>query len=141
MIKFYINIQKKSKLLKIDQKHLYDHFDENLDSVYAQNLIEKLGPHNAEDMVSDFHLGLYKAAPIFWDIDTAGTIRHGKIQWYNSNRKPDKSLFGVKMYKSLKAAKISTKLYEGSSGYYRADGGTTILMGDIFIYFRSTEDE
>ena len=106
MIKFNINIQKKSKLLKIDQKHLYDHFDENLDSVYAQNLIEKLGPHNAEDMVSDFHLGLYKAAPIFWDIDTAGTIRHGKIQWYNSNRKPDKSLFGVKMYKSLKAAKI-----------------------------------
>ena len=106
MIKFYINIQKKSKLLKIDQKHLHDHFDENLDSVYAQNLIEKLGPHNAEDMVSDFHLGLYKAAPIFWDIDPAGTIRHGKIQWYNSNRKPDKSLFGVKMYKSLKAAKI-----------------------------------
>ena len=52
-----------------------------------------------------------------------------------------KSLFGVKMYKSLKAAKISTKLYEGSSGYYRADGGTTILMGDILIYFRSTEDE
>ena len=60
-------------MLKIDQKHLHDHFDENLDSVYAQNLIEKWGPHNAEDMVSNFHLGVYKAAPIFWDIDTAGT--------------------------------------------------------------------
>ena len=59
----------------------------------------------------------------------------------DENGKPDESLFGVKMYKSLKAAKISTKLYEGSSSYYRADGGTTILMGDILIYFRSTEDE
>ena len=56
----------------------------------------------------------------------------------DENGKPDTSLFGVKMYKSLKAAKISTKLYEGSSGYYIADGGTTILMGDILIYFRST---
>ena len=59
----------------------------------------------------------------------------------DENGKPDESLFGIKMYKSLKAAKILNKLYEGSSGYYRADGGTTILMGDIFIYFRSTEDE
>ena len=60
---------------------------------------------------------------------------------FDENGKPDESLFGVKMYKSLKAAKISTKLYEGSSDYYRADGGNTILMGDILIYFRSTEDE
>ena len=59
----------------------------------------------------------------------------------DENGKPDESLFGVKMYKSLKAAKISTKLHEGSSGYYRADGGTTILMGEILIYFRSTDDE
>lgn len=36
----------------------------------------------------------------------------------DENGKPDESLFGVKMYKNLKAAKISTKLYEGSSGYY-----------------------
>ena len=28
----------------------------------------------------------------------------------DENGKPDESLFGVKMYKSLKAAKISTKL-------------------------------
>jgi hypothetical protein len=76
----------------IDQKHLHDHFDENLDSVYAKNLIERWGPHNAEDMVSDFHLGVYKAAPIFWYIDTGGTIRHGKIQWYNSNGKRNKNL-------------------------------------------------
>ena len=47
----------------------------------------------------------------------------------DKNGKPDESLFGVKMYKSLKAAKISNKLYEGSSGYYRADGGTSILLG------------
>lgn len=59
----------------------------------------------------------------------------------DENGKPDESLFGVKMYKSLKAAKISTKLHEGSSGYYRADGGTTILMDEILIYFRSTDDE
>ena len=59
----------------------------------------------------------------------------------DKNGKPDESLFGVKMYKSLKAAKISQKLYNGPTGYYRADGGTTILMGDILIYFRSTEDE
>ena len=59
----------------------------------------------------------------------------------DENGKPDESLFGVKMYKSLKAAKISTKLYEGSSGYYRANGGTSILMGEILLYFRSTEDE
>ena len=59
----------------------------------------------------------------------------------DENGKPDESLVGVKMYKSLKAAKISTKLHEGSSGYYRADGGTTILMDEILIYFRSTDDE
>ena len=55
--------------------------------------------------------------------------------------KPDESLFGVKMYKSLKAAKISQKLYNGPSGYYRADGGTSILLGDTILYFKSTEDE
>ena len=49
--------------------------------------------------------------------------------------KPDESLFGVKMYKSMKAAKISGKLYSGFSGYYRADGGTTILLGDAELYF------
>ena len=59
----------------------------------------------------------------------------------DENGKPDESLFGVKMYKSLKAAKISTKLYEGSSGYFRADGGTSILLGDTILYFKSTEDE
>ena len=53
----------------------------------------------------------------------------------------DESLFGVKMYKSLKAAKISRKLYSGFSGYYRADGGTIILLGDTILYFKSTEDE
>ena len=49
--------------------------------------------------------------------------------------KPDESLFGVKMYKSMKAAKISGKMYSGFSGYYRADGGTTILLGDAELYF------
>ena len=53
----------------------------------------------------------------------------------DKNGKPDESLFGVKMYKSLKAAKISNKLYEGSSGYYRADGGTSILLGEAILYF------
>ena len=55
--------------------------------------------------------------------------------------KPDTSLFGVKMYKSLKAAKISQKLNTGQCGYYRADGGTNILLGEAILYFRSTEDE
>ena len=59
----------------------------------------------------------------------------------NENGKPDESLFGVKMYKSLKAAKISGKLYSGFSGYYRADGGTSILLGDAILYFKSTDDE
>ena len=45
------------------------------------------------------------------------------------------------MYKSLKAAKISGKLYSGFSGYWRADGGTSILLGDTILYFKSTEDE
>jgi len=45
------------------------------------------------------------------------------------------------MYKSLKAAKISNKLYSGSSGYYGADGGTSILLGNTELHFRSTEDE
>ena len=39
------------------------------------------------------------------------------------------------MYKSMKAAKISGKLDSGFSGYYRADGGTTILLGDAELYF------
>ena len=59
----------------------------------------------------------------------------------DKNGKPDTSLFGVKMYKSLKAAKISGKLYSGFSVYYRADGGTSILLGDTILYFKSTEDE
>jgi hypothetical protein len=45
------------------------------------------------------------------------------------------------MYKSLKAAKISTKLYEGSSGYYRADGGTSILLGEAILYFRTEQEQ
>jgi len=45
------------------------------------------------------------------------------------------------MYKSLKAAKISNKLYSGSLGYYGADGGTSILLGNTELHFRSTEDE
>ena len=53
----------------------------------------------------------------------------------DENGKPDKSLFGVKMYKSMKAAKISGKLYPVFSGYYRADDGTTILLGDAELYF------
>ena len=45
------------------------------------------------------------------------------------------------MYKSLKAAKISNKLYSGSSDYYGADGGTSILLGNTELHFRSTKDE
>ena len=59
----------------------------------------------------------------------------------DENGKPDESLFVVKIYKSLKATKISQKLYNGPNIYYRADGGTRILMGDAELYFRSTEDE
>ena len=55
--------------------------------------------------------------------------------------KPHESLFRVKMYKSLKAAKNSNKLYSGSSDYYGADGGTSILLGNTELHFRSTEDE
>ena len=55
--------------------------------------------------------------------------------------KQDTSLFGVKMYKSMKAVKISGKLYSEFSGYYRADGGTSILLGDAILCFRPTEDE
>ena len=54
---------------------------------------------------------------------------------HDKDGNPDKSLFGVKMYKSMKAAKISGKLYSGFSGYYQADGGTTILLGDAKFYF------
>ena len=58
----------------------------------------------------------------------------------DKNGKPDESLFGVKIYKSFKAENYN-QIYLGSTGYYRADGGTTILMGEILLYFRSTEDE
>ena len=76
----------------IEQKHLYDYFDENLDSVYAKNLIETWGADYAENIVSEYHLGVYKNQPIFWYIDTSGEIRHGKIQWYNSDGKRNKDL-------------------------------------------------
>ena len=59
----------------------------------------------------------------------------------DKNGKPDESLFGVKMYKSLQAAKISNKLYSCSSGYYGTDSGTSILLGNTELHFRSTEDE
>ena len=55
--------------------------------------------------------------------------------------KPHKSLFGVKMYKSLQAAGISNKLYSCFSGYYGTDSGTSILLGNTELHFRSTEDE
>ena len=59
----------------------------------------------------------------------------------DKNGKPDTSLFGVKMYKSLKAAKISGKLYSGFSGYFRADGGTSILLGEAELYFRTDQEQ
>ena len=55
----------------------------------------------------------------------------------DKNGKPEESLFGVKIYKSLKACKISNKLHSTTTGYYRADGGTSILIGEIFLYFRN----
>ena len=73
---------------------------------------------------------------------------HNEVEEYlksqpalDENGKPNTSLFGVKMYKSLKAAKISKKLNTGQCVYYWVDGGTSILLGEAILYFRSTEDE
>ena len=40
----------------------------------------------------------------------------------DKNGKPNESLFGVKIYKSLKATKISQKLYNDPSVYYELTG-------------------
>ena len=85
----------------IDQKYLHRHFDENMQSVYVKNLIETWGLDYAEAIVTEFHLGVFKNAPIFWYIDTSGVIRHGKIQWYNSDGKRNKDLHATTFQKKV----------------------------------------
>ena len=83
MINFYINIQKNSKLLKIDQKHLHDHFDTELVSGFTQFLIKTLGKDKAVKIIEMYYLGFYESDVIFWQIDTDKNLRAGKLMAYN----------------------------------------------------------
>lgn len=66
---------------------------------------------------------------------------HKKVQLtLDENRKSNTILFGVKIYKGLKAAKITTKLYTGFSGYYRADVVTSFVMSDAELCFKKEQD-
>jgi len=53
------------------------------------------------------------------------------------NGEPDESLFGVKMYKNKKAAKIAKEYYKGTTAWVNENGETLMFFGgtDVVLYF------
>ena len=75
-----------------------------------------MGPHNAEDMVSDFHLGVYKGAPIFWHIDTGGPV-----STLNANNLKSSGFISGAFpaeYANVTGAVLDLKLRNGNSNKY-----------------------
>ena len=51
------------------------------------------------------------------------------------NGEPDESLFGVKMYKNKKAAKISKEYYKKASAWKNDNGKTLMFFGAALLHF------
>ena len=51
------------------------------------------------------------------------------------NGEPDDSLFGVKMYKNKKAAKIAKEYYKGTTAWKNETGETLMFFGGTVLHF------
>ena len=82
-------------LCRFDMHDVVGHFDTNLESGFAQFLIETLGNDNAMKIVEIYYLGCYDSAQgadhkpdvIFWQIDADKNLRAGKIMAYSDEGK------------------------------------------------------
>ena len=57
------------------------------------------------------------------------------------NGEPDESLFGVKMYKNKKAAKIAKEYYKGTTAWLNENGGTCMFFGAAELHFVNNNEE
>ena len=59
------------------------------------------------------------------------------------NGEPDESLFGVKMYKNKKAAKIAKEYYKGTTAWLDENGETCMYFGgtDVILHFTDNTGE
>tara|TARA_B100001059_G_C17581492_1_gene450086 strand:+ start:133 stop:357 length:225 start_codon:yes stop_codon:yes gene_type:complete len=51
------------------------------------------------------------------------------------NGEPDNSIFGVKLYKNKKAAKISKEFYKKASAWKNDNGETLMFFGAALLHF------
>tara|TARA_B100001057_G_scaffold354023_1_gene355944 strand:- start:3 stop:227 length:225 start_codon:yes stop_codon:yes gene_type:complete len=56
------------------------------------------------------------------------------------NGEPDESLFGVKMYKNKKAAKIAKEYYKGTTAWVNENGETLMFLGGTDVVLHFTND-
>ena len=56
------------------------------------------------------------------------------------NGEPDESLFGVKMYKNKKAAKIAKEYYKGTTAWKNENGETLMFFGSTDVVLHFTND-
>ena len=56
------------------------------------------------------------------------------------NGQPDESLFGVKMYKNKKAAKIAKEYYKGTTAWVNENGETLMFFGGTDVVLHFTND-
>ena len=57
------------------------------------------------------------------------------------NGEPDESLFGVKMYKNKKAAKIAKEYYKGTTAWLNENGETCMFFGAAELHFVNNNEE
>ena len=56
------------------------------------------------------------------------------------NGEPDESLFGVKMYKNKKAAKIAKEYYKGTTAWVNENGEKLMFFGGTDVVLHFTND-
>ena len=57
------------------------------------------------------------------------------------NGEPDESLFGVKIYKNKKAAKIAKEYYKGTIAWLNENGETCMFFGAAELHFVNNNEE
>ena len=57
------------------------------------------------------------------------------------NGEPDESLFGVKIYKNKKAAKIAKEYYKGTTAWLNENGETCMFFGAAELHFVNNNEE
>ena len=56
------------------------------------------------------------------------------------NGQPDESLFGVKMYKNKRVAKIAKEYYKGTTAWVNENGETLMFFGGTDVVLHFTND-